>query len=192
MRESDAWDDHTREIVFKRLNPVTNLQHLDRYETEIFTSITAVLIDDQRTEILSYISSNLDQHLQSKIGESQRKTEIPTEAVLIRKGLAAIAETAKNDYGKKFHELTLVERQTMLGKLERQEYPNSGLWQEIPQKELFKKLLGYAVDGYYSHPVVWSEIGYAGPAYPRGYVRTELNLTDPWEAQPEKAVSQKE
>ncbi|KQX56587.1 hypothetical protein ASD40_04085 [Paenibacillus sp. Root444D2] len=34
--------------------------------------------------------------------------------------------------------------------------------------------------------VVWSEIGYAGPAYPRGYVRTQLGQLDPWEAQPKQ------
>lgn len=37
----------------------------------------------------------------------------------------------------------------------------------------------------YPHPRVWSEIGYAGPAYPRGYVRTQLGQLDPWEAKAE-------
>ena len=55
-------------------------------------------------------------------------------------------------------------------------------WDRVPQKELFKKLLELTVSAYYSHPTIWSEIGYGGPAYPRGYVRTELGLTDPWEA----------
>ncbi|WP_369127188.1 hypothetical protein [Paenibacillus antri] len=38
------------------------------------------------------------------------------------------------------------------------------------------------LEAYYSHPAVWSEIGYGGPAYPRGYVRTQLGQLDPWEA----------
>ncbi len=40
-------------------------------------------------------------------------------------------------------------------------------------------------EAYYSHLVAWSEIGYGGPAYPRGYVRTQMGQLDPWEAQPE-------
>jgi hypothetical protein len=35
---------------------------------------------------------------------------------------------------------------------------------------------------YYSHPTAWSEIGFGGPASPRGYVRMGFNRRDPWEA----------
>jgi hypothetical protein len=35
---------------------------------------------------------------------------------------------------------------------------------------------------YYAHPSAWSEIGWGGPASPRGYVRLDFNDRDPWEA----------
>jgi hypothetical protein len=35
---------------------------------------------------------------------------------------------------------------------------------------------------YYSHPHSWSEIGFGGPANPRGYVRMYYDRRDPWEA----------
>jgi hypothetical protein len=35
---------------------------------------------------------------------------------------------------------------------------------------------------YYGHPKAWSEIGFGGPASPRGYVRLEGDRRDPWEA----------
>ena len=31
-------------------------------------------------------------------------------------------------------------------------------------------------------PTAWSEIGWGGPASPRGYVRLDFNERDPWEA----------
>lgn len=55
----------------------------------------------------------------------------------------------------------------------------------VPQHEFFQKLLTLTVEAYYSHPKVWSGLGYGGPAYPRGYVRTQLGQLDPWEAKPE-------
>lgn len=58
-------------------------------------------------------------------------------------------------------------------------------WTALKQKGLFKKLLGTAIDAYCSHPDIWSEIGYAGPAYPRGYVRGDIGQLDPWEAKTE-------
>ncbi|MGH8181653.1 MAG: GMC family oxidoreductase [Steroidobacteraceae bacterium] len=36
--------------------------------------------------------------------------------------------------------------------------------------------------GFYAHPTSWSEIGYGGPASPRGYVRMDYDRRDPWEA----------
>jgi hypothetical protein len=35
---------------------------------------------------------------------------------------------------------------------------------------------------YYGHPTAWSEIGFGGPASPRGYVRMDFDRRDPWEA----------
>ena len=35
---------------------------------------------------------------------------------------------------------------------------------------------------YYAHPTAWNEIGWGGPASPRGYVRMDFNERDPWEA----------
>ena len=38
------------------------------------------------------------------------------------------------------------------------------------------------VRAYYAHPTAWSEIGWGGPASPRGYVRMDFDERDPWEA----------
>lgn len=181
MREVEAWDDHTREIVKKRLEPVTSFQFLKRNEAELLTEIAATLINDDREDILSFIVKHFDGTLQSKIGESQRKVGIPPEADLVRKGLTAIEATARSKFGGSFSQLTLIQCETLLGQVERGELPGTGPWTGLPQKELFKKLLNLTVEAYYSYPLVWSEIGYAGPAYPRGYIRTELDLADPWE-----------
>jgi len=32
------------------------------------------------------------------------------------------------------------------------------------------------------HPASWNEIGFGGPASPRGYVRMNFDRRDPWEA----------
>jgi hypothetical protein len=42
-------------------------------------------------------------------------------------------------------------------------------------------LVGDCVSAYYSHPWAWDEIGFGGPAYPRGYMRLENGLPEPWE-----------
>jgi hypothetical protein len=54
-------------------------------------------------------------------------------------------------------------------------------WGAMPPKRFFiHHLVDQTLRVYYSHPDAWSEIGFGGPASPRGYVR--LTRRDPWEA----------
>ena len=39
----------------------------------------------------------------------------------------------------------------------------------------------YACAAFYSHPWAWNEIGFGGPAYPRGYKNLGLDQREPWE-----------
>ena len=56
-------------------------------------------------------------------------------------------------------------------------------WRGLPVKRFFKSLLLKEVATvYYAHPAAWSEIGFGGPASPRGYVRLGFDERDPWEA----------
>jgi hypothetical protein len=43
-------------------------------------------------------------------------------------------------------------------------------------------MLPDVVQSYYAHPTAWNEIGWGGPASPRGYVRLQADRRDPWEA----------
>ncbi|HEY2590280.1 MAG TPA: hypothetical protein VGI35_01710 [Steroidobacteraceae bacterium] len=52
----------------------------------------------------------------------------------------------------------------------------------MPPKTFFnQRLLTDIVDAYWSYPTAWSEMGYGGPASPRGYVRMGYDERDPWE-----------
>ncbi|MGZ4619257.1 MAG: hypothetical protein ACXV3F_11180 [Frankiaceae bacterium] len=39
----------------------------------------------------------------------------------------------------------------------------------------------YAATAFYSHPWAWNEIGFGGPAYPRGYQNLGLDAREHWE-----------
>jgi hypothetical protein len=36
---------------------------------------------------------------------------------------------------------------------------------------------------FYSHPWAWNEIGYGGPAYPRGFARLGVGQSEAWEGE---------
>jgi hypothetical protein len=56
-------------------------------------------------------------------------------------------------------------------------------WGSMASETFFKmRMARDIVLAYYAHPTAWSEIGWGGPASPRGYVRMDFNERDPWEA----------
>jgi hypothetical protein len=183
MAEHEHWDDHTREIVQKRLETPGSYQKLTGEEVDRIRILAALFVDDGRSALLDYIVKHFDNKLSGDIGESQRKAGVPPQHVLIKHGLSALETLAKNEFQHSFTALTAEQQITLLVGLENDTLSlqtESGT--RIPSSEFFKKMLSETVSAYYSHPQIWSEIGYAGPAYPRGYVRSELGLTDPWEA----------
>ena len=182
LKEREHWDDHTREIILKRLGPFPKHKFFQQHEAKIILALAQHIVYDNRKEILNYVLDHIDSTLSSPIGGDQRQVGEPEQKVLIRKGLKAIDKLAQEQYGASFLEIDPQQQLSILTALDTGKAMSMDEWQGIPQRKLFKKLATQIVSAYYSHPTVWSEIGYGGPAYPRGYVRVEKGLTDPWEA----------
>lgn len=176
----DEWDANTRGIVLQRLGPF-QFKLLSKWQQDMVKAVARHLAHDNRTEILTWIAAYLDEQLRHPVGESQRKPGLPPVKDLILGGLDALENWAKEQYLKGFLSIKSEHQLEYLQLLEVGGMPQDGGWGVEKQKEFFAKLVGLVVAAYYSHPWVWSEIGYGGPAYPRGYVRVELGLADPWE-----------
>jgi hypothetical protein len=58
----------------------------------------------------------------------------------------------------------------------------AAIWQRVPVHRFWTMLVEDCVEAYYAHPWAWDEIGFGGPAYPRGYIRLENGSAEPWES----------
>src|SRR4051794_8650893 len=56
-----------------------------------------------------------------------------------------------------------------------------GIWDDMPAAKAFSVLMRAVLSAFYSHPWAWNEIGFGGPAYPRGYARLGIGLREAWE-----------
>lgn len=59
---------------------------------------------------------------------------------------------------------------------------------ELPVTEAWGVVMRGVLSAFYSHPWAWNEIGFGGPAHPRGYVRLGLGQLERREAPPEFAL----
>lgn len=182
MDEKDAWDDQTQAVVDKRLSHLMPLKFLTEHEANILSVTCSLLVNDSSQEVLPFVIHHIDQTLYASPGESQRKTGVPAGHYLIRQGLQAMDSSAQNYYSSPFVQLDNNSQHLLIQAISEGKAEPSNSWQGIPQQDFFRKLMSLTIESYCSHPIIWSEIGYAGPAYPRGYVRTQLGQLDPWEA----------
>lgn len=176
------WDGHTKKIVGSRRTPQVAHQFFTQPEALLLQTIVSVLVNDHRLEVLTFVTQHLDDSTASPIGESQRKVGVPPKKQLYRLGLAGVDAESHVTYGAAFIALKPEQQQAVLQSVSRSQTKDGQAWTGVNPADFFKQILHDAVSAYYSHPLVWSDIGYGGPAYPRGYVRVEKGLTDPWEA----------
>ncbi|HET9784219.1 MAG TPA: gluconate 2-dehydrogenase subunit 3 family protein, partial [Terriglobales bacterium] len=57
----------------------------------------------------------------------------------------------------------------------------AAIWKRMAVQRYWLLLVNEVVRVYYAHPWAWDEIGFGGPAYPRGYMRLERGDAEPWE-----------
>lgn len=182
MDEKEHWDEHTRGIVESRLIREKPYKTLSDVEAEVLRSVCSILADVYRGEVIQYALCHIDEVLASNNGESERKPGVPKQDALVRAGIAALQEASLRLHQQSFIGLDEREKRRMLASVCGNQAEPVDVWKPVPQREWFSKVLKLTLESVYSHPVVWSEIGYAGPAYPRGYVRTGVGQLDPWEA----------
>lgn len=182
-RDSPSWDDTTREVVRRRLHEVPQRQFLQPDEWETLEAVCARLVPQpDRPDTPVPIVPFIDERLKNDQGDGYRYEDMPDLRSAWRLGVAGIEKEAHARYRKRFNELDAEQQDGVLRAIQKEEVEGEP-WKELPPKLFFTHTLLKTVVGiYYAHPAAWSEIGWGGPASPRGYVRRGLGEHDPWEA----------
>jgi hypothetical protein len=128
------------------------------------------------------IANAIDADLFEGRGEGFRRDDMPPAEVAWRRVLDGLDAEARARHGAGFAALTGAAQDALLHALQEGDV-SPGRFDAIPVRRLFGEvLLKTAAAHFYSRPEAWSEIGFGGPASPRGYVRLGLDRRDPWEA----------
>jgi hypothetical protein len=57
-----------------------------------------------------------------------------------------------------------------------------GSWAKLNPKRAWSVCMRMILSTFYAHPWAWNEIGFGGPAYPRGFMRLgPIGVREPWE-----------
>jgi hypothetical protein len=61
-------------------------------------------------------------------------------------------------------------------------------WHDWAAEHIWSLWTRYSCTAFYSHPWAWNEIGFPGPAYPRGYLNLGVDARERWEVRDQHAA----
>jgi gluconate 2-dehydrogenase subunit 3-like protein len=183
-RNSPSWNDKTRAVIDRRM-AIDPDRHAFFTDTEWPTmrAICQRIVPQPANRLHpAPVAAMVDEKLHNNSGDGYRDARLPPMRDAWRRALAAIDAEATSRYGRRFHELGTLLQDDLLKAVQNGEVDEKP-WGDLSPKLFFKKrLLHDVVSAYYVHPAAWNEIGFGGPASPRGYVRMNFDRRDPWEA----------
>jgi len=184
-RDTPSWDDVTRNVIDERLATPPDPRFFDPVEWRALCALCASIVphvpqNSQRPPVP--IAALVDARLAKNIGDGYRDARLPPMRDAWRIGLRALDAESRARHELPFASIDDKARRALLIDMQQGKL-GSGEWQAMPPALFFTERVLHDVCGmYYSHPDAWSEIGFGGPANPRGYVRMVANRRDPWEA----------
>jgi len=180
--DSPSWNGQTREAVRQRLEDVPPRRFLSEEQWSLLEAIVARLVPQpERAEPVPIVPW-IDDMLHKNETPGYRYADMPPMREAWRRGLDAIAAEARQRHGQGFEQLSPEQQDALLSDVQHNRVDKQ-IWGDLQAGGFFlHHLLKQTVGVYYSHPDAWSEIGYGGPASPRGYARLGPDERDPWEA----------
>lgn len=190
-RDGMSWNDATREVVDARLAIVNEPKFFSEREWLTLQALCRRILPQPVTRPEIPLAAYIDRNLLATGDSGTRIVPMPYDGEAWRVALAAMDVEAWANYGVPFADLFVELADAILHRMQAGDL-HAAEWGNVPPKLFFAKRILVDIPGaYYAHPAAWSEIGFGGPASPRGYVRMQANRRDPWEsvqAKPETPV----
>jgi hypothetical protein len=181
-RDTVSWDPVTREVVEERLATPRQPRFFNPTQWAAVVALCACVVAQPDDRPAVPVAALLDARLFKNQGDGWRDARLPPLRDAWRIGLAALDAESRAVHEMVFATLKLEQQITLIGSMQRGESRDRE-WQGMPPELFFSERVLHDLYGaYYSHPAAWSEIGFGGPANPRGYVRLYKDRRDPWEA----------
>ena len=184
-RNTPSWNEKTRAVVDARVAVEPEPRFFQPEEWRTLEAVCDRVMPQPDGRPPVPIAALVDRQMLKGKTKGYRLADMPQPAEAWKRALAAIEEVAIRDHGRSYAMLTASDQDSILQQMQDGKLQAQAL-RGMPAKTFWTAHVNHDLIGsYYAHPQAWSEMGWGGPASPRGYVRLDLNRRDPWE--PEEA-----
>lgn len=189
MSQEAFWDQATRDVVTMRVEQPPPIRFFTADQATFWRTVFDHLIPqyDRTPERRIPIVEPLDERLYQNRGIGYRFETMPPDREAYQLGERAINAEAQKRFGGDFIYLSHHQQDLVMQAIhDKKAKAAADVWKQMSISRFWQLLMQDALEGYYSHPWAWDEIGFGGPAYPRAYTRLERGEPEPWEVEPKR------
>ena len=178
----DTWDEATKKVVLARLEPPGPMRFFTAEEQPTLRALCDTVLA-QDTEPRVPVPEMIDAKLAEGKLDGYQYADMPDDRDTWQLVLAGLDHTAAQGYQVAgFAACEPERREAIVGEFALSRLVG-GAWDELNVTRAWSVVMRMALAAFYSHPWAWNEIGFGGPAYPRGFMRrSEIGIREPFEA----------
>jgi hypothetical protein len=182
LDEVDHWDEVTRQVVMERVDKVPEIRFFTRPEAATLGAFCDVVTAQDREPKIPVLNM-VDAKLFAGQGDGFRFAGMPDDRETWRRAAQGLDAVAVQHGCESFAGASSEVQEKIVDAFHRGEL-RGGVWEELNVKRTWSVLMRSVLSAFYSHPWAWNEIGFGGPAYPRGYARIGVGQRESWEGAP--------
>ena len=176
LSQTRHWDTVTADLITARTGPPPQ----QGFFTDTEQASAAALLDQltgQCDEPLGVpVLEMVDARLAADETDGWRYADMPADGQAWRDTLGYLDKDAHARCGTSFADAPERDQAAII-----QAVRDSSEWHGMRAPRVWSLWTRYACTALYSHPHAWSEIGFPGPAYPRGYKNAGVGKLEPFE-----------
>ncbi|MGH9292610.1 MAG: gluconate 2-dehydrogenase subunit 3 family protein [Acidimicrobiales bacterium] len=182
---SSTWDDATAAVIEARMairsgGPLGFFSEKEAPTLRAFCDTCVANDAEPRVPVAELI----DDRLARGLLDGYQYADMPDDGETWHVVLAALDEAARATYGlESFSALPASSAEAVVDKLSKGELGPGGVAPgRLDGRRAWSVCMRMILSAFYSHPWAWNEIGFGGPAYPRGFMRLgPLSTREPFE-----------
>ncbi|MYL32491.1 hypothetical protein GLW08_06935 [Pontibacillus yanchengensis] len=182
ISQKNEWDEATQSVIFERVHSKEG-NVLSATHKRTLQALSKCLFPSHLGEHTLSISMVLDQRITNKkLSTFPREARFTKEDIIIQ-GLENTEQESIHQYHLPFFQLDKNDQLSIMEAWKEID-GDPRIWNPIKSHLFHSTLTSELIKIIYADPHIWSTIGFAGPAYPRGYYAFGPHQFDEWEAKP--------
>jgi Gluconate 2-dehydrogenase subunit 3 len=172
------WDPVTAGVVLSRLAAPEEPGFFTPAEQAIATALCDQLLGQDGADDPIPVVTMIDQRLARIQTDGWRYAGLPEDTTAWQDTLRYLDEDAREMFSCRFADCDTATQRALIQTVQD---IGSKDWHGLTAAHVWSLWTRYACTAFYSHPRAWNEIGFPGPAYPRGYKNTGVDAREPFE-----------